>query len=68
MIVKLLTEHHLEFLRLKGDCRGSCESTNVKMPNCWKSHDATHTIDGNAILQSFTTIHTTFEERAEFNH
>ena len=38
MIVKLLTEHHLEFLSLKGGCRGSSESTHVKMPNCWKSH------------------------------
>ena len=38
MIVKLLTEHHLEFLRLKGGCRGSSESTHVKMPHCWKSH------------------------------
>ena len=33
MIVKLLTEHHLEFLSLKGGCRGSSESTHVKMPN-----------------------------------
>ena len=40
MIVKLLTEHHFEFLSLKGGCRGSCESTLVKMSNCWKSHDA----------------------------
>ena len=38
MIVKLLTEHHLEFLSLKGGCRGSSESTLVKMSNCWKSH------------------------------
>ena len=38
MIVKLLTEHHLEFLSLKGGCRGSSESTHVKMSNCWKSH------------------------------
>ena len=30
MIVKLLTEHHLEFLSLKGICRGSSESTLVK--------------------------------------
>ena len=37
MIVKLLTEHHLEFLSLKGDCTGSSESTLVKMSNCWKS-------------------------------
>ena len=38
MIVKLLTEHHLEFLGLKGGYRGSSESTLVKMPHCWKSH------------------------------
>ena len=38
MIVKLLTEHHLEFLSLKGGCTGSSESTLVKMSNCWKSH------------------------------
>ena len=38
MIVKLLTEHHLEFLSLKGGCRGSSEYTHVKMPHCWKSH------------------------------
>ena len=42
MIVKLLTEHHLEFLSLKGGCRGSSESTLVKMSNCWKSHAAAH--------------------------
>ena len=40
MIVKLLTEHHLEFLSLKGGCRGSSESTIVKMSNCWKSRAA----------------------------
>ena len=38
MIVKLLTEHHLEFLILKGT--GSSESTLVKIPNCWKSYVA----------------------------
>ena len=38
MIVKLLTEHHLEFLSLKEGCRGSSESTDVKMSHCWKSH------------------------------
>ena len=31
MIVKLLTEHHLEFLSLKGGCRGSSVSTLVKL-------------------------------------
>ena len=38
MIAKLLTEHHLEFLSVKGGCRGLSESTLVKMPHCWKSH------------------------------
>ena len=33
MIVKLLTEHHLEFLSLKGGCTGSSGSTLVKMSN-----------------------------------
>ena len=40
MIVKLLTEHHLEFLSIKKGCTGSSESTLVKMSNCWKSHAA----------------------------
>ena len=31
MIVKLLTEHHLEFLSLKGGCTGLSVSTLVKM-------------------------------------
>ena len=38
MIVKLLYEHHLDVLSLKGGCTGLSESTHVKMPNCWKSH------------------------------
>ena len=38
MIVKLLTEHYLVFLSLKGGCTGVSESTHVKMPHCWKSH------------------------------
>ena len=42
MIVKLLTEHNLEFLSLKGGCRGSYESSLVKMSNCWKSHVTAH--------------------------
>ena len=29
MSVKLLTEHHLEYLSLKGGCTGSSESTHV---------------------------------------
>ena len=38
MIVKRLTERHLEFLSLNGGCTGLSESTLVKMSNCWKSH------------------------------
>ena len=42
MNIKLLTEHHLEFLRFKGRGTGSSESTTlVKMPYCWKSHVTT---------------------------
>ena len=44
MVVKLLTEQHLEFLSLKGGCRGSSESTHVKIPHCWKSHALAHFI------------------------
>ena len=40
MIVKLLTEHHFEFVSFRGGCRGSSESTLVKMSNCWKSQAA----------------------------
>ena len=42
MIVMLLTEHHLEFLSLKGGCIGSSESKHVKMPHHWKSHAQAH--------------------------
>ena len=42
MSIKLLTEHHLEFLSLKGGCIGSYESPLVKMPHCWKSRVTAH--------------------------
>ena len=45
MIVKLLTEHHLEFLSLKGGCRGSSEFELVKMAHCWKSHVTAHILE-----------------------
>ena len=50
MIVKLLTEHHLEFLSLKGGCRGSSMSTLVKMSYCWKSHAVAHIISDGVIV------------------
>ena len=44
MSVKILTEHHLEFLSSTGGCTGSSECTLVKMPHCWKSRVAAHII------------------------
>ena len=41
MSAKLLTEHHLEFLSLKGGCRGSSEPTLVKMISCRGSNNDT---------------------------
>ena len=40
MTVKLLIEHLLGFLSLKGDCTSSSESIIIKMSHCWKSHIA----------------------------
>ena len=50
MAVKLLTEHHVRVLSLKGDCTGSSESTLVKMPHCWKSRVT-------AQIMIFETLH-----------
>ena len=47
MSVKLLTEHHLEFLSLKGGCTGSSESTLVRLPHCWKSRVAAQLVLNN---------------------
>ena len=44
MNVKLLNDHLLRFLSLKGGCTGSSESSHVKMPHCWKSHAAAHVV------------------------
>ena len=40
MSVKLLTEHHLEFLGFTGGYTGLSETKHVRMPHCWKSHVA----------------------------
>ena len=50
---KLLTDHHSEFLSLKGDCTGSSESTLVKMPHCWKSHVTAYCVLAFAWLSVF---------------
>ena len=44
MNIKLLTEHHLEFLSLKRGSKGLSESSLVKMPHCWKSHVVAHMV------------------------
>ena len=56
---KLLTEHHLEFLSLKGGCTGSSESSNVKIPHRWKSHVATHLLHVEKKRHSFFIYETT---------
>ena len=38
MSVKLLTEHELAFLSLRGDCTAFSKSRLVKNAYCWKSH------------------------------
>ena len=45
LTVKLLTEHLLEFISLKRGCKGSSESTRVKIPHCWESHVTAHFVD-----------------------
>ena len=56
MIVKLLTEHHLEFLSLKGGCRRSSESTHVKMPHCWKSHTLAQVLKPHLISSNILAV------------
>ena len=53
MNIKLLIEHHLEFLSLKGGCTDTSEYTLVKIPHCWKSHTAAqmHLIDEQVIMK-----------------
>ena len=39
MVLRLQTGHHLKFQSSKGGCTDSSESTPVKIPHNWKSHD-----------------------------
>ena len=57
MIFRPLTEHHLEFLNLKGGYIGSSESTLIKMPHCWKSHAMAH------ILVAYATANNTIIDK-----
>ena len=77
-IVKQLTEHHLEFLCLNVSCRGSYESTLVKMSNCWKSnavaqiiasscdfHSCTEGSDELALMQYGKGLHQQYRHKVE---
>ena len=55
MIVKLLTERHLEYLSLK-EAAEARPSTHVKMLHCWKSHATAHFI-------MFATININLHDR-----
>ena len=63
MIVKPLTEHHVEFLSLTGGCRGSSESALVKMSKCWKSHAAAQIL----IMMSATSCEYGERKGGQFN-
>ena len=56
MTVKLTTEHHLEFLSLKGGCTGSSESALVKMPHCWNLHAMAQIASSNFSFSSSTNV------------
>ena len=43
--IKLMTEHHLEYLSLKGSYMGLSESTLDKIPQCWKLRVTAHLYD-----------------------
>ena len=61
--VKLLTEHHLEVLSLKGGCTGLSEYTLVKMPHWWKSNVAAqicNTRGGGGAISNYWNTHTLF--------
>ena len=60
MIVKLLTEHLLEFLSLKEGCRGLFESTLAKMSNCWKSHVTAQMATSLYLLQKCIILNLSF--------
>ena len=56
MSFKLLTEHNLKSLSLKGGCNGLSESTLVKMPHCWKSHVTAHITQVDRMSRSWRVL------------
>ena len=65
MSVKLLTEHNLELLCLKGGYTGSSESSHVTMPHCWKSPVTAHLYDVWSGLRLKDTIDLNFQRWAD---
>ena len=57
MTVKLLTEHHLEFLSWKGGCTGSSKSTHVKLLHCWKFHATAHFESNSPVEDNIMSCH-----------
>ena len=66
MTVKLLTEHHLEFLSLKG----SSEPSHVKMPHCWKSHALAqlHFLDDHERMYAICSATVQFRTPQQLSH
>ena len=62
MIVKLLTEHHLEFLSLKDGCRGSytCQNATLLETSCTrlKLYDLPLVSRNNSFTDSVEPYHT----------
>ena len=56
MSVKLLTNHLLDVLSLKGGCTCSSKHTLVKMPLCWKSHVTAHFINNMDLLRGWKCV------------
>ena len=68
MSVKLLTEQHLVFLSLKGDCIGWSESTLVKIPHCWKSHVMAQLLWSIRTKRTDVNIHLNHTERVYMSY
>ena len=55
---KLLNEHHLEFLSLKGGSTGSSKLTLVNRPHCWKSHATAHIVNEVILVAVYIKMNT----------
>ena len=66
MSVRLLTEHHLEFLSLKGGCIYLSESAHVKMPYIVGNHMSQLICSFGSETSIFVTSIATKEETGNF--